>query len=352
MTNHRTRRTLATASLLVLAGATLAACGDDDEGTDASGGEAGSYTATVQLSWIKNAEFAGEFMADSRGYFEDEGFESVTLTPGPTATENLVASGQAQFGLSNAVATAQAIVNGGAPLKVVGATYQKNPFTILSLADAGNIATPDDLRGKKIGVQDSNLALFDAFLAANGLTEDDLTVVPVQYDPSVLVDGQVDGFMAYLTNESIIVESEGNAVTNLPFADNGLPFVAETVIASDELIEENPDMVKAFLAAEILGWKDACDEVEEGARLAVEEYGADLDLDLEKEVAQNTIQCEELIHTDETAENGIFTISDELIAQNMESLDRAGITISEDELFDLSLLTELLEERPELKVTE
>ena len=77
----------------------------------------------------------------------------------------------------------------------------------------------------------------------------------MQYDPSPLVNGEVDGFLAYVTNESIIVESQGLAVTNLLFAEYGLPFVAESIIATDETIAERPEVVKAFLEAETKGWK-------------------------------------------------------------------------------------------------
>ncbi|GAB3161637.1 ABC transporter substrate-binding protein [Myceligenerans halotolerans] len=325
----------------------LAACGSGDD-APAQGEDLGDLT--VQLSWIKNAEFAGEFMADSKGYYSDAGFGAVTLNAGPGATENLVASGKADFGLTNAVTVGQVVANEDAPIKIVGTTFQKNPFTILSLADGADIATIDDLKGKKIGVQDGgNGLLFAALLAANGLTEDDVEIVPVQYDPQPLVNGEVDGFLAYVTNESIIVEAQGEDVTNLLFADNGLPFVAESVIATDETIAERPEAVKAFLEAEIKGWTDACAELEEGARLAVEEYGADQELDLDKEIQQNTIQCEELISTDETAENGLFTISDELLALNMETFEAAGIDATQEDVFDLSLLEELLAEKPELK---
>ena len=47
-------------------------------------------------------------------------------------------------------------------------------------------------------------------------------------------------------------------------------------MTTDEMIANEPEKVKAFLAAEIRGWKDAVADPEEGARLAVEEYGADL----------------------------------------------------------------------------
>ena len=337
------------AVVVAAASMTLAACGSDssDEGGE-GGGDFGDLS--VQLSWVKNAEFAGEFMADSKGYYTDAGFGKVTLTAGPGATENLVASGKADFGLTNAVTAAQVISEEDAPLKIIGTTYQKNPFTILSLADGGDIATPEDLVGKKIGVQaGGNEILFNALLEANGIDPDDLEVVPVEYDPSPLVNGEVDGFVAYLTNESIIVESQGNEVTNLPFADNGLPFVAESIIATDQTIAEKPDMVKAFLEAEIKGWKDACADLEEGARLAVEEYGKDLKLEMEKEVQQNTIQCEDLINTDDTAANGIFTISDSLLDENLASLAAAGIDVEAEDVFDLSLLDELYADQPELK---
>ncbi|TQL03204.1 ABC transporter substrate-binding protein [Cellulomonas sp. SLBN-39] len=346
---RRTRLAGLTAAGAALA-LTLAACSSGSEAEPAAGGEAADLgELTVQLSWIKNAEFAGEFFADSKGYYADAGFSSVTLNAGPGATESIVLSGGADFGLSNAVAVGQVVAEEDAPLKIVGTTYQKNPFTILSLKDGGDIATPEDLVGKKIGVQaGGNEALFDALLEVNGIDPADVEKVPVEYDPSPLVNGEVDGFLAYVTNESIIVESEGHEVTNLLFADNGLPFVAESVVTTDEMIANEPEKVKAFLQAEILGWKDAVADPEEGARLAVEEYGADLELDLEKEIQQATIQAETLVVTEETEANGLFTISDELIEQNIATLAAAGIEVEAEDLFDMSLLTELLEEQPEL----
>jgi ABC-type nitrate/sulfonate/bicarbonate transport system substrate-binding protein len=334
----------------VLTGAVLAmtACGgSDDSETSAEGGELGPVS--LQLSWIKNAEFAGEYFADANGHYTDVGFSEVTMDPGPGPIETLVASGEADFGLSNAVSTAQVIAEEDAPLKIIGTKFQKNPFTILSMADGGNIATPQDLVGKKIGVQaGGNEALFDALLEVNGIDPASVEKVPVEYDPAPLIDGEVDGFLAYITNESITVESAGYTVTNLPFADNGLPFVAESIITTEQMIADEPEKVKAFLEAEIRGWQDYLRDPEEGARLAVEEYGKDLDLDMAKEVEQAEVQST-LIVTPDVEANGLLTISDELIGQVLDTLAAADIGVTEaDDLFDLSLLEELLEEKPEL----
>ncbi|GAB2876189.1 ABC transporter substrate-binding protein [Nocardioides pacificus] len=348
--SFRGRRAASLTALIAVAGLSLSACGSDDEPAAASAaeGSADYGDITLQLSWIKNAEFVGEFFADTNGHYEDAGFAKVKLNPGPGPIETMVASGEADFALSNAVATAQVIAEEEAPLKIVGTKFQKNPFTILSLKDGADIATPEDLVGKKIGVQaGGNETLFDALLEVNGIDPDEVTKVPVEYDPSPVVDGEVDGFLAYITNESITVSMDGNEVTNLPFADNGLPFVAESVITTDQMIEEEPDKVKAFLEAEIRGWQDALTDPDEGARLAVEEYGADLDLDMAKEVEQSEVQTG-LIVTPDVEANGLFTITDELMEQCIATLAAAGIEITVEELFDLSLLEELLEEKPEL----
>lgn len=334
------------AAIASIAALGLTACGGDGGNGDGEDQDYGDIS--IALSWIENAEFAGEFFAVENGYYEDHGFDSVEFIPGPGPIENMVASGEAEFGTSNAVSTGEVIAEEGAPLKIVGAKYQHNPFTILSLADEADIATPEDLEGTTIGVQPGgNEALFEAFMEVNGIDSETVEVVPVEYDPAPLVDGEVDGFFAYVINESITVELMGYETTDLLLSENGLPFVAEAFITTEEMIEENPELVKDFLAAEILGWKDAITDPEEGARLAVEEFGEHLDLEMDKELRQAEIQIG-LVLTDEVLENGLFTISENHQAESVDSLERAGVDITTEELFDLSLLEELLEENPEL----
>ena len=303
----------------------------------------------VQFSWIKNAEFAGEYFADANGYYAEEGFSSTNFIAGPTATAAVVLSGGALVGLSDAVAVTPVILEEGAPLKIIGATYQKAPFTILSLKDGADIQTAQDLIGKRIGVQaGGNETLFDALLAANGIDASQVTKVPVEYDPAPLVNGEVDGFLAYITNESITVANLGFEVTNLLFADAGLPFVAEAFIVTQDSIDNNREALKGFLKATIKGWKAAIADPEEGARLAVDVYGKELGLDIAKEIQQSQSQNDLLVVTDETRANGLLTISEALQAQNIETLATAGYTITADQLFDLSLLAEVYEENPEL----
>lgn len=354
-TSRIVRRAAAALAGIAVATLALSACASDG-GTPAptgTGGAAADYgTLNLQLSWVKNEEFSGEFFADSNGYYKDAGFSAVNMTPGPSTGAAELISGTADVALSDAVSIGSVVASEGAPLKIIGTTYQKNPFTVLSLKDKGDIATPADLKGKKIGVQDSNTALFKALLAANGLEAgdgaDQVHIVPVQYDPAPLISGDVDGFIAYLTNEAITVAAQGIETTNLPFADNGLPFVAETFTATDDYIKNNRDKLKAFLVAEIKGWTDAVKDPAAGAKLAVDNYGKDLKLNLDNSIAGATEQAEKLVVSDDTVANGLFTISDALQADTIKSLAGAGITLEASQLFDLSLLTEVYQEHPEL----
>lgn len=332
----------------------LSACGTGTAATPASGSaSAGAFgTLEVQLSWLKNAEFAGEYFADSKGYYKDAGFQKVNLIaggPGGASAETMVLSGKALVGTSSPVGVAPVILNEGAPLKIIGSTYQKNPFTIVSLAGQP-ITKPEDLIGKKIGVQAGvNETLFDALLQVNKIDAGKVTKVPVQYDPQPLINGDVEGFFAYLTNEVLTLELGGHKTAVLPFADNGLPFIAESFVATEDAIKNKRAELKAFLVATIKGWKDAVADPAESARLAVEVYGKELGLNAAKEKGQAEAQNTKLITSTETQANGLFTVSEELMSKNIDILKLAGFDTTVEKIFDMSILDEVYKENPGLK---
>lgn len=336
----------------------LTACSSGDSGASSdTEAEAASYgEVSIQYSWIKNEEFAGEFYAYENGYYDEAGFENVVGIAGPDTGVAKLLSGTVQFALSDAASVGAAVAEQDAPLKIIGATFQKNPFTILSLTDGGNIATPEDLIGKRIGVQDSNASVFAALLAANGIDAADVEIVPVDFDPTPLMNGEVDGFMAYLTNESITVEMSGYEVTNLAYAENGLPYVAETYTVTDQYLAENPELIKAFLIAEIKGWSDVFTEAtEDSVDLIIEYYNAsaaagDLTFgDLDPDKTGAALEAEKLlISTEETEANGLFTISDDLKAQTLASLSASGWDLEADDLFDTTIIDEIYAENPDL----
>ncbi|MEV0378518.1 ABC transporter substrate-binding protein [Nonomuraea sp. NPDC050643] len=329
----------------------LAACGDTGTTSTSSSSGGGFGSVKLQLSWKKNVEFAGEYFADSKGYFKAAGFTQVELLSGGgsgTSVESGLATGRCWAGLSAPTITAPAILQ-GAPLKIVGATFQKNPFAIISL-NKNPIKDAKDLVGKKIGVQDSNELVWNALLKANGLDASSVTRVPFQSDPSMLTSGQLDGYVGFVTSGPVRLRMGGHDPAYLLLADAGLPLVAETFTVTQETIDKERDKLKAFLTAEIKGWKDAIADPAKSAELAATVYGKDQNLDVKEQTEEAKMQ-NDLVVTPDAKANGLFTMTPELVAQNIESLAKAGLAIKAEQLFDLTILDEIYKADPSLKLS-
>jgi ABC-type nitrate/sulfonate/bicarbonate transport system substrate-binding protein len=343
-------RTAGLGGLALGSAALLAACAGGTPTASRSVGAKLFGPASIQLSWIKNNEFVGEYMAATKGYYAQAGFSSVDLLAGGTSTtaESLILARKATVGLSSPPITAATIANSQAPLKIIGAQYQKNPFAIGSIANMTPIRTAKDLIGKKIGVQSGgNQQIFNGLLKANHIDPSQVDIVGVEYDDSVLKNGRVDGFFTYITDD-IALKVAGYDPVIMAFADNGLPFVAETYTVLQETIDKQRDMLKALLVAEIRGWTDAINDPSAAAKLTVDNFGRDQKLDFNAEYGDAVELASRVIVSPDTNSNGLFTMTDGLVEENIKSLKNMNIDISADRLFDLSLIKEVYQENPHL----
>jgi ABC-type nitrate/sulfonate/bicarbonate transport system substrate-binding protein len=365
------RRTLLRGALgvggLAVGGSVLAACSSSGSKNDAATTPSSSSSATsgtstsasapapgslgavsLRLSWIKNVEFAGSFIADSKGYYKDAGFTTMNLiSGGPTATPQDVdvATGKAMFGISSPDITGTAISK-GAPLIIIGAQYQKNPFCIMSLAKSP-IVKPEDMYGKKIGVQATNESVWQAYVKAAKIDASKITKVPVQFDPIGLTTGEVDGWFSFVTHEPIDLGLQGFKVTTMLLADTGYPLVSETYMTTTSLLKSKPEVVKAFLTAEIKGWKDNITDPASGATLAANTYGKGLKLTVKEQTLESTAENKLILNADTTA-NGLFTVTDALIEENLKTLAIGGLNLTAEKLFDFSILKSIYTENPSL----
>ena len=147
------------------------------------------------------------------------------------------------FGISAPDVTGAAIAQ-GAPLKIIGAQYQKNPFCVMSRA-ATPILKPTDMYGKKIGVQATNESVWASFLSAAKLDASKITKVTVEFDPLPLTQGVVGRWLSFVTNEPNALKAQGFATKTFLLADYGYP-VSETYMTQQSTIDKNRDLVKAF----------------------------------------------------------------------------------------------------------
>jgi ABC-type nitrate/sulfonate/bicarbonate transport system substrate-binding protein len=307
-------------------------------------------TLDFRLSYTPGVGFSGTYLAIKSGAYERAGFSNVNLIPGgPSATPSPVdvAIGKAFVGIASTPdQVAAARLNGGANVKIIGGLYQKNPYCVTSLA-ANPIKTAQDMVGKTIGVQAVNETVWNAFLAAAGIDPSSVSTVPVQFDPTPLTTGDVDGWFSFVINEPITLAAKGFDVETMLLADNGYPLVAQVYLATDEAIAGRRDDLVAVLGAEIEGWIESLTNPTAGPELVIAEYAKDLGLDLAVQTSVSETQ-NGLILTAETKASGLMTMTPELVAGNLATLALSGLTITAEDLFDLSLLDEVYAAKPEL----
>lgn len=80
-----------------------------------------------QASWVNDAEFTGYFVALDQGLYAAEGLDLQYYSGGPDVIpESLLLAGKADLTLTTPDTTIKAVVEQGAPFKIIGAQYQKN----------------------------------------------------------------------------------------------------------------------------------------------------------------------------------------------------------------------------------
>lgn len=227
-------------------------------------------TTSLRLKWVCQAQFAGYYTAKAEKYYEDVGLD-VTIDPaGPNISPiQSVATGINEFGIAGAEQVITAIDN-GVPIIAVAVLYKQTPEALTS-KKSSNITVPQDLVGKTVGViygDDENL--YRLFLKQNGIDEKSVNEVPAITGISQILTDKVDAKMAYEMNDAVLLELENEDVNVLKFREYGVNVYADTIFTTKEMIEKNPDKVKAFIKATIKGWEEAISNPEKAIKELIE----------------------------------------------------------------------------------
>lgn len=210
------------------------------------------------LNWITNVEFAGIWAAQHEGWWTQAGL-SVTVRGYDFSNDPivLVGAGKYQFGFQDGASLVIARANGHIPLQAVWASGQKSPFAFITLPKSG-ITSVKDFKGKRIGYQAHELYVLKSMLNQVGMSLSDVKPVVVEFDPTVLLAGRVDAYLAYLTNEPIEMAQKYHVNVNIIRAsDYGYNFYSDVLFTTNGLIKSNPGLVAKVVAVMDRGWKYA-----------------------------------------------------------------------------------------------
>ena len=117
-------------------------------------GSLGAHAAekvTVQLKWVPQAQFAGYYVAQAKGYYKEAGLD-VTIKPGgPDISPVQVIAGKSADAIVNWMPDALAAREAGVPLVNIAQVFDKSGL-MLTCKKASGVSSPKDFKGKTLGV--------------------------------------------------------------------------------------------------------------------------------------------------------------------------------------------------------
>jgi putative riboflavin transport system substrate-binding protein len=267
----------------------LSACANPN-----STNEAGELTRIrLPMGYIPNIQFAPFYVAIEKGYFQDAGIEIEFDYKFETDGVALVGAGELPFAIASGEQVLLARAQ-GLPIVYVAAWYQQYPVSVVAKSELG-ILIPQDLKGRKIGLPGlfgANYVGLRALLHEAGLQERDVTLDAIGFNQVELIAaGQQDVVVGYAANEPIQLRAQGIPVTEIRVADY-VQLASNGLLASEKVIAEEPELVRAFVGAFLNGLEDTIADPD-GALSISESYipnFADLDGDVQKQVLETSIE--------------------------------------------------------------
>ncbi|MBA8817652.1 NitT/TauT family transport system substrate-binding protein [Microbacterium halimionae] len=282
---HSTKRILTFASAATVAALTLTACSGTtpDTSSDSASGDFEPITdISLQLQWLPQAQFAGYYVAQEMGYFEEEGFDNVEIIPsgGDIVPQDALAAGDVDFAIAWVPKVLGTIESSGVELTDIAQVYQLSGTTQVSWADSG-ITSVADFEDKRIGSWGfGNEWEIFAAMAADDLDASSVSVTTQDFSMNALLDGDVDAAQAMTYNELAMVLETVNPDTGelytmddldvISYEDTEGAMLQDAIWADTERLADDPAYADAsvrFLKAIIKGWVYARDNPEDAASL-------------------------------------------------------------------------------------
>jgi len=237
-----------------------------------------------------NASVIGDIYALDRGYFEKVGLTVSVKEGGPERNAiRELEMGQAQFGVASADQVIKAIEK-GSPVVVLAQLFQINPLQWIYRSKNLRIERIEDLKGKIIGItfggNDDNI--MKTLLAKANITDKDYTPYSVRYDLTPFYQKKAEVWPCYINSQGPILkkklEKEGETVAFFNPADFGVKFVANSVVTSVRMLEENPETVKKFITALMAAWEASINPANEAMALeTLKKFDKGATADLQKD---------------------------------------------------------------------
>lgn len=222
----------------------LAGCGGGS--SSASGSSGGATSITVSYS-EQVADELPLWIAQSAGYFKDEGLNVKLVSLSSDQGFPALISGQAQIASIGGTEIVSGVA-AGADVKVLATLTPVFPYELFT-----KLTSASALKGKKIGITSKSGSLYVATLAALkqlGLKASDVTLVPLGSVTNVnnaLLAGTIDAAVSHPPATTQFESAGFHSLLNL--AAQKLPNINVGIAATSSYVSKNPTVLTKFMKA-------------------------------------------------------------------------------------------------------
>jgi NitT/TauT family transport system substrate-binding protein len=232
----------------------------------ASATSASAEKVTLQLKWVAQAQFAGYFVAQEKGFYKAAGLD-VTIKPGgpDIAPEQVIAGGGADV-IVDWMPSALASREKGNKLVNIAQPFKKSGLMLTCRKDTG-ITKPEDFKGKTLGVwffgnEYPFLSWMSHLKMPTTGGKDGVTVLKQGFNVDPLLQKQADCISTMTYNEYHQVLEAGVKPEDLvvfKYEDQGVSTLEDGLYVEEDKLKD-PAFVATmakFVKASQMGWAEA-----------------------------------------------------------------------------------------------
>ncbi|MFD2740521.1 ABC transporter substrate-binding protein [Sulfitobacter aestuarii] len=234
---------------------------------------------TLQLKWVTQAQFAGYYVAQDKGFYEEEGLD-VTIKPGgPDIAPTQVLAGGGADVVVEWMPAALAAREKGLAMVNIAQPFKSSGMMLTCRKDAG-VESTDDFKGKTLGVWFfGNEFPFLSWMSKLDISteggEDGVTVLKQGFNVDPLLQNQAACVSTMTYNEYWQVIDAGLTPEDLnvfKYEDQGVATLEDGLYVLEDRLEdpEFEDKMVRFVRASMKGWKYAEENPDEAADIVLE----------------------------------------------------------------------------------
>jgi NitT/TauT family transport system substrate-binding protein len=221
----------------------------------ASAGAQAADRVTLATNWKAQAAHGGFYQALADGTYARFGLD-VAIRPGGPQVNNrpLLPAGKVDFLLTGNLLHSFDNVKNGVPVVVVAAFFQKDPQALFAHPGSGVRQFSDLARAPVVYIaKDAQFSWWPWLKSTHGFRDAQLR--PYAYNLGPFLANRQSVQQGYAIEEPIAIERAGGfkPLTFL-LADHGYQTYSTTLEVRRQMADEQPDLVRRFVDASILGW--------------------------------------------------------------------------------------------------